>query len=206
MRLKEMYEAQKELDRHILEEHPLLFQENRLEKKVLALQVELSEVAQEWRGFKFWSHKQHPTPAETQRCYACCGTGYDGFEPKELEGRCGTCEGLGYIFTKNALLEEYVDCIHFILSIGNDLGVNFPQFDVSRDSYDHTTYGDVEMFTYTGKCVYAILNGGGDTNRYRKAFRAIIMLGYKLGFEWKEVEEYYFKKNAINHERQNNNY
>lgn len=201
MRLEEMYEAQKELDRHILEEHPLVFQENRLEKKVLALTVELSEVAQEWRGFKFWSHKQYPTPPETKECYACDVGGYDD------EGNdCSVCDGYGYIETKNTLLEEYVDCIHFILSIGNDLGVNVPEFDLKRDSYDHTVYGYVEMFVHTGKCVYAILNGGGDENRYRKAFRAIVMLGYKLGFSWKEVEEYYFKKNAINHERQNNNY
>src|SRR5579875_4105332 len=81
---------QSELDAHIENEHPR--KENRHSEKVLALLVELGELANETRCFKFWSIK----PAS----------------PKEV------------------ILEEFVDGIHFILSLGIECGFSEADFSV----------------------------------------------------------------------------
>nr|QRZ17780.1 dUTP diphosphatase [Virgibacillus sp. AGTR] len=57
MNLNKLFPIQKELDTRIEREKGLEGQ-NLLDKKILALQVELGELANEWRGFKFWS-KDH---------------------------------------------------------------------------------------------------------------------------------------------------
>ncbi len=52
-----LFQSQKQLDDHIEKEKGLQGQDL-LDKKILALQVELGELANEWRWFKFWSNNQ----------------------------------------------------------------------------------------------------------------------------------------------------
>ena len=59
MNLTKLYEMQKLLDQRIVEQHGLEGQDL-LPQKILALQVELGECANEWRGFKFWSKDRKP--------------------------------------------------------------------------------------------------------------------------------------------------
>lgn len=65
MTIKELLEAQAELDRTIIEVQNLqdLDPKIRLANTLLALQVEVSELANETRAFKFWSRKE-PAPRE----------------------------------------------------------------------------------------------------------------------------------------------
>ncbi|OQP08284.1 dUTP diphosphatase, partial [Geobacillus thermoleovorans] len=58
MKLQKLFEAQRELDEHIDKIHPR--EKTRLEEKILALQTELGEIANEWRQFKFWSNDREP--------------------------------------------------------------------------------------------------------------------------------------------------
>ncbi len=82
----QLLNMQNELDRHIESEHGLQ-NADLVDKKILALLVELGELANETRCFKFWSKKA----------------------PSEQE----------------VILEEYVDGIHFILSLGIEIGIQF---------------------------------------------------------------------------------
>ena len=60
MDLQKLFEIQAELDCRINNEHPLQEGEDRLAKKILALQVELGELANELpEVFKFWSNKKN---------------------------------------------------------------------------------------------------------------------------------------------------
>lgn len=61
--LQELYLLQKGLDEDIALHHPGVTYESTLEKRVLALLVELGEFANETRCFKFWSLKG-PSPKE----------------------------------------------------------------------------------------------------------------------------------------------
>ncbi len=59
MNLTKLFELQSKLDEHIIKEKGLEGADL-LSKKIRALQVELGQLAQNWRGFKFWSEKQEP--------------------------------------------------------------------------------------------------------------------------------------------------
>jgi dimeric dUTPase (all-alpha-NTP-PPase superfamily) len=60
MNLQRLFELQRQLDAHIEKEHPRQEGEDRLVKKILALQVELGELANELpEVFKFWSNKKN---------------------------------------------------------------------------------------------------------------------------------------------------
>lgn len=52
MNLAKILEMQAQLDQHILKQHDLQYVE--LPKVVLSLLTELSEVANDWQGFKYW--------------------------------------------------------------------------------------------------------------------------------------------------------
>lgn len=60
MNLQKLFELQRQLDEHIEKEHPREPGEDRLAKKILALMVELGELANELpEVFKFWSNKKN---------------------------------------------------------------------------------------------------------------------------------------------------
>src|SRR5690625_7034757 len=99
MNLNTLFKKQMELDAHItqkrnLEGQPLL------DKRIVALICELYECINEARFFKYWSEDQRPNTIESKL----------------------TSNGKAVVY--NPLLEEYIDTIHFTLSIANDLGVH----------------------------------------------------------------------------------
>lgn len=57
MDLQRLFEMQRELDTRIEEEHGIVRTDSLIDKKILALLVEVGELANETRCFKFWSNK-----------------------------------------------------------------------------------------------------------------------------------------------------
>lgn len=191
MDLTKLFKAQKELDDRIVKEKGLEGQ-YLLDKKILALQVELGELANEWRGFKFWSENQEPRTVEHK------------FERNVDD--LGNIESL-----KNPLLEEYVDCLHFMLSIGNDFEVNSDDVYIDTDnfSYRNTSENFLAVFYYASNLDESRYQERGLRKLkidYLRMFYSFIKLGDMLGFTWDEIEQAYFDKNKINHERQVNGY
>lgn len=92
MDLLQLFKLQKELDDRIAKEHDLQ-PKKLLKEKMLALLVEIGELANETRCFKYWSNK----PASE----------------------------------REVILEEYVDGLHFILSIGIDLGIDKTSYSIN---------------------------------------------------------------------------
>lgn len=173
MNLSKLFEMQAKLDAHIEREHPRKENEDRLTKKILALQVELGELANEWRGFKFWSNDQEPRTV------------------KYIENRK---------HRQNPLLEEYVDCLHFLLSIGleNEIGT------FTGDELMPIKMGTIEFqFITLFKATVTFLE---DISYYQEMWELFLGLGEMLGFTWDEIEQAYLQKNAENHRRQAEGY
>lgn len=203
MNLEKLFKTQKILDEKIVKEKGLEGQDL-LDKKILSLQVELGELANEWRGFKFWSNNQKPNNnANKEICSCCGGSGYPDGVPSYTEIDCWECDGKGYV-SNNPLLEEYVDCLHFILSIGNDLESN----DV--EPYLVSVNKPIEMFSLMFSFVEKLSVNKDNHEYYRfyysETLSRFLGLGKSLGFTWEQIEQAYYDKNKINHERQVNGY
>ena len=199
MNLEKLFQMQKELDDRILAEHPIQKGEDRLAKKILALQVELGELANCWRGFKYWSYNQKPKTEELGECPLCKGTGDLGTVWAE---NCIECGGSGKVVVKNPLLEEYVDALHFILSIGLD--ITDPELIELReiDKAETITEQFIMIFDAVGE-LYEFEYEHWD---YESLLIKFVDLGEMLGFTWEQIEKAYLEKNKINHERQESGY
>lgn len=96
-------------------------------------------------------------------------------------------------------LKEYIDCVHFSLSIGIEFEyTDFDQTAIYSDSIleqFNTFFWSIAQFDY---------------NRYESDYDFmignLIGLGKMLGFTSDQIEQAYFDKNKENHERQNNGY
>lgn len=100
---------------------------------------------------------------------------------------------------REKMLEEYVDTLHFALSIGNDLG------------YTHHTYTDkadrdLNSLTIGLTNLITIIPQSRSHTHMKLLFDLIIKLGYQLGFDEKTVTDAYMAKNETNFVRQANGY
>ncbi|WP_201716640.1 dUTP diphosphatase [Rossellomorea arthrocnemi] len=162
MNIETLLDMQKKLDQHIEEEHGLE-KEDLIDKKILALLVEIGELANETRSFKFWSTK----PSSS----------------------------------KEVILEEFVDGVHFILSLGIEIGIQ--QFDVGETNYtnEDVTKQFMDVFKYANHFA-----NERSVEHFQELFRHYVYLGELLGFSHEEVFDAYVKKNEVNYNRQKEGY
>jgi dimeric dUTPase (all-alpha-NTP-PPase superfamily) len=161
MNVHNLLNLQRELDARIKAEHHL--QEHDLvSQKLLALQVELAELANETRCFKFWSRK--PPSA------------------------------------KPVILEEYVDALHFVLSLALELGFT------SVAPKPYATDGDLTASFLDLMTLSSRLADTRAEEDFQALFSALLSLGEQLGLTEAEIERAYLAKNEINHQRQEEGY
>ncbi len=163
MTLQEWFAMQSELDRYIQSEHDLE-NEDLVEKKILALLVEIGELANETRCFKFWSRK----PASDDK----------------------------------VILEEFVDGVHFILSIGLELKYETQEINiVSSEANENLVQGFLTIY----QCVEE-LRKTRSLDNYSDLIRQYFILGQSLGFSIDDVQNAYKEKNKVNYQRQKEGY
>ncbi len=180
MNMKLLFDTQRKLDEKIHEEKGLSLEETS-DKRLLALLTELGELANEWRGFKYWSDRQSPKPMSQ-------------VVSKE----------------KHPLLEEYVDCLHFILSIILERAIYLPN---CYPSWQYRKPDHIEVSQDAVVSNFLSLFKQVEVIQYNKSevqlsslLGMFMMLGEKFGFSWEEVEEAYFDKNKVNYERLESGY
>lgn len=144
MKLQELFNMQEELDRFIQSNQEI--NEDVFRKKGLALLVELAELANETRCFKFWSTKG---PSE-----------------------------------RSVILEEYVDSIHFLLSLGIEKDLNtleiWPDPVAEKDL--------TELFLLTQKAIQEFLENYSMSN-FMEIWSCYGALALALEFTYDEVLE-----------------
>lgn len=156
-----LYKMQEQLDNYI-EAHHDLEGTNIFEARYLALLVELGELANETRCFKFWSNK-----------------------PKNAD---------------HVILEEFVDNLHFLLSLGLEKGFRY-----SGGAAESKGISETEQFTKIfASCVSFKMDP--TKQRYNDLFRDYLKLADLLGFSEADIYQAYFEKNKINYERQDQGY
>ncbi|UZD72374.1 dUTP diphosphatase [Bacillus siamensis] len=220
MNLQKMFEMQKVLDDRIIKEKGLEGQDL-LPNLILALQVELAECANEWRGFKHWSNDRKPRTKIEHFCPTCDGTGDENHDINlqyleeghaiEPYSECQDCNGSGKLGETNPLLEEYVDCLHFILSIGNRIGFNNDATiqQIMRRAEEReleTNIVIVKAFSRLMSLVFGFYFWIENAGTYVRFFERFLNLGEMLGFTPEQIEAAYMDKNAVNHQRQQEGY
>ena len=101
---------------------------------------------------------------------------------------------------QDIVLDEYVDGLHFFLSLGIDINVN-------KKAYNHTKHADnltdqiLEVYRLA-----SIFLKKQDEKSYVKAFQAFINITPLLKVRWSTIEKAYYKKLGENYSRQDNNY
>lgn len=161
MNWESLFTMQKQLDSYIETNHNLT-NKDLFHDKYLALLVELGELANETRCFKFWSNKERSS--------------------------------------KEIILEEYVDGIHFILSLGIEKGLRYESSTIQKTSKTET-----ELFSIVFENSVLFKNNPIQTT-YNQLFTSYLKLGLALGFEENDIRDAYLKKNEVNYERQNQGY
>ncbi|MED3725569.1 dUTP diphosphatase [Priestia filamentosa] len=162
MNFTQLFSMQHELDTHIEQKHGLQ-EESLIQRKTLALLVELGELANETRCFKFWSLKK---PAE-----------------------------------REVILEEYVDGIHFILSLGLEINID-QEKDFKKEENDNNIN---EQFLYAYQTISAF-QVNQEEQHYEAMFSSYLQLGYLLGFSAEDIKRAYLEKNEENFKRQEQGY
>ncbi|MFC5712730.1 dUTP diphosphatase [Thalassorhabdus alkalitolerans] len=161
MNITRLFTLQKQLDDRILEEHRLK-REDLFSSKILALEVEIGELANETRCFKYWSQKPPSS--------------------------------------NSVILEEYVDGLHFILSLGIDGGWQRDTIEAGEPASTLT-----ENFHKVFEAIFSLRQ-----EPKKESFVTLLVvylgLGKALGFSPEEVKEAYLEKNQKNHERQDEGY
>jgi len=136
----------------------------------------------EHRSFKYWSNDQEPRT----------------FDWKPVQKNDHTS-----VETNNPLLEEYVDNIHFLLSLGNDLGISDLQYREPTKQKD--LIGQV-LDLYDMISVFRVLSGEKQKDHYHKMFSQFIRIGQQMGFTMEQVHEAYKNKNEVNFQRLSEGY
>ena len=158
-----LFKMQKALDSHIESQHGLEH-ENLFDRKVLALLVEIGELANETRCFKFWS----------------------------VKSSSGT----------DIILEEFVDGIHFILSLGIECGYqDIESVTPNRNPKTDTSNQFLSIYESVQK-----FRNSRQKDDYVQLFESYMELALLLGLNEEQIEQAYIKKNEVNYDRQRKGY
>ena len=97
-------------------------------------------------------------------------------------------------------LEEYVDNLHFILSIGNDLEItDYEYIRPDQENMKKIVIGINNMISLLAEFEQK-------EKLYRVLVDHFILFGEKLGFTEEEIVNAYYEKNEVNHARQDQGY
>lgn len=101
-------------------------------------------------------------------------------------------------YNREKALEEYVDCLHFALSLSNYWEVID---DIEFEQYAYSENNSLAIGYMTLDYVLIRCVEGDET-----CLLYLFDIGNYLGFSWEEIYSAYKKKNAVNYERLRNGY
>lgn len=103
---------------------------------------------------------------------------------------------------KQVILEEFVDGVHFILSLGIECDFHKRKFLINAAP---TPLSVTDQFLLINERVLRFQMTRSETD-YIALFEGYLQLAMLLGITYEEMEQAYFDKNEVNYQRQQNNY
>ena len=101
---------------------------------------------------------------------------------------------------QDIVLDEYVDGLHFFLSLGIDINVSKKTYNYTKKA-DNLTKQVLETYRLA-----SLFYKNQDEKSYIKAFQAFINIVPLLKVRWSTIEKAYYKKLGENYHRQDSNY
>ncbi|MDR1782324.1 MAG: dUTP diphosphatase [Bacilli bacterium] len=115
------------------------------------------------------------------------------------ETRCFKYWSLKKASEASVILEEYVDGIHFLLSLGIDYNINF-NFDIICDN-DNLTLLILDVSAKAAQLVNNI-----NKDNLENVFKTYLKIAAANNIDEQAIINAYLRKNEVNFERQENNY
>ena len=202
MNFKKLQAMQAKLDDAILAEKAPMTTEERFNKTLVALSVEIAEVANTAEHFKFW--KDNKGKVDSDRFGVKCVSADNELV---FVGYLNEKTGIQYEFEQAhrlTLIEECSDVLHFILSLANQRNYVITEigkrFNVQEDTdslernylFLSMSIGSVEYLTFDFDLEVII--------------DIFFIYVRQLGITDEDLEQAYYDKNKINYERLENGY
>lgn len=198
MNFNKLQAMQLELDNSILSAKPQMTAEERFNKTLVALSVEVAEVANCAEHFKFW--KDNKGKVGEKRFLKS----YNSFYEEELysDKVTGNREISFEQAHKLTLVEECSDCLHFILSLANQLGYEIDE-NLLLTSEIQKEHFYLKLNYYISACYNNYSRGslGFCQTNLRKIIFYYMSYVNALGITTQELEQAYYEKNEENYRR-----
>ena len=156
-----LFNKQKELDLAIQVNHNVTY-EDTMERRFLALNVEIGELANATRCFKYWSNKKSES--------------------------------------KERIMDEYADGLHFLLSLGVANGIKETSFEYEESDEDLSFLFN-NMYS-----LISIFKENSNEENYRNCFKNYLKIAYKIEMNKDDIFASYLLKLGENYHRQETNY
>lgn len=197
MNWNKLQEMQLALDNAILQAKPKMSAEERFNKTLIALSVEVAEVANCSEHFKFWKDNKGKIDEDRfgkQEMYA----DDELVDVNYIEHKTG----ITYTFEqahKLTLVEECSDALHFILSLANQL--DYEINDEVINIFKYPRYQLDTLYVATQNKIMDLLKRFDETGSFKALLSFYMSYVDELGITTQELEQAYYEKNKVNYER-----
>ena len=207
MNFKKLQAMQAKLDEAILADKAPMTEEERFNKTLVALSVEIAEVANCAEHFKFW--KDNKGKVDNDRFYCIPQTVREGkpFVPKYVDLESNHPGALSFEQAHHlTLIEECSDALHFILSLANQCNENISTMEFLINDGIYSKEGHYRNLQYLINYMEYREEINFKNEWIRSITESFCCYTYSLGVKFKELEQTYYDKNKINYERLENGY
>ena len=205
MNFKKLQSMQAKLDEAILADKAPLTAEERFNKTLVALSVEIAEVANCAEHFKFWKDNKGMKVDESRFIkykspYFSNVIYLDNKETDEAKMEELTREQAHHL----TLIEECSDALHFILSLANQIGYEIDESLIK--SFRYPRHPLDTLYVALQNKIINLATGYDKLGSFKSLLSFYTSYAKELGIEPQELEQAYYDKNKINYERLENGY
>ena len=194
MNFKKLQAMQLELDNSILSAKPQMTAEERFNKTLVSLNVEVAEVANCAEHFKFWEDNKGKVDDKRFKFYGLKRINETNPKPRKMIDNNNSDVITVEQAHKLTLVEEFSDCLHFILSLANQLN---EEIDISENEVPGNSKFKEENYLNIQSAILAMRHDSYFESLVFNFFDYIV----SLGITTQELEQVYYEKNEENYRR-----